>query len=301
MRELLKQINSEIQFIENYKGVELYIKREDLIHPQISGNKWRKLKYNLIEAREKGFETILTFGGAYSNHIAATAAACNQFGFKSIGVIRGDEHSELNPTLKLAHQNNMKLHYVSRSDYKLKQQDGFLNKLKSEFGSFYLIPEGGDNNLGIKGCEEILNIEDAKFDIVSCAIGTGSTFIGLINGSDENQTCHGFSVLKLGDSIIKKLNEQTSRKNWKVFDEFHFGGYAKINQDLISFINSFYIKHGIPLDPIYTGKMVFGVYNLINNNRINRGEKVLLIHTGGLQGAKGIEKRYDVKFSFSVN
>ena len=298
MNSLLKEIKSEVQFIENYKGIEIYIKREDLIHPEISGNKWRKLKYNLLEAKKQGCSTILTFGGAYSNHIAATAAACNKYGFKSIGIIRGEEYSDLNPTLKLATENGMTLHYVSRQDYKNKTNADFIQSLQQQFGKFYLVPEGGDNEFGIKGCEEILNSGDSKFDIICSAIGTGSTFTGIVNSLESHQKGFGFPVLKLGESIEQKISVQAKTLNWQVFHDAHYGGYAKITPELIAFINSFYQNHKIALDPVYTGKMAFAVYNLINNKQISVNSKVLLIHTGGLQGAKGIENRYGIKLAY---
>ena len=177
------------------KEIKLFIKRTDQTHQHISGNKWYKLKYNLIEAKKQGFKTLLTFGGAYSNHIAATACATKENGFKSIGVIRGEEHLPLNPTLQFAKEQGMHIHYVSRSDYREKTTPDFLEKLKVQFSDFYLIPEGGSNELAIQGTAEILDANDTH-DFVCCAVGTGGTIVGIINASTNKQTVIGFPAIK---------------------------------------------------------------------------------------------------------
>lgn len=187
--------------------IELYIKRDDLNHPLISGNKLRKLKYNLIEASEKGFSKIVTFGGAFSNHILATAAAGKEFGFETIGVIRGEElinQIDDNPTLHEARNLGMKFYFVSREVYRNKNAEVFLKELEEKFGSFYLVPEGGTNELAIKGCEEILEEEDSSFDFVCCAVGTGGTISGIINASKTNQKILGFPALK-GDFLYNDI------------------------------------------------------------------------------------------------
>ncbi|MFK5957451.1 MAG: pyridoxal-phosphate dependent enzyme [Lutibacter sp.] len=286
----------QIQFSElEDKGVSLFIKREDELHPFISGNKYRKLKYNLVEAYEKNHHTLLTFGGAYSNHIAATAAAGFEHNFKTIGVIRGDELAndldeviKNNPTLKFASEHNMQFHFVSRSDYRSKTSHKFIDDLKEKFGNFYLVPEGGTNNFAVKGCEEILTEEDHKFDIICSAIGTGGTISGLINSAKKHQKVIGFPALK-GNFLQHEIKKYVLRtNNWSLNTNYHFGGYAKISEELITFINKFKRETQIPLDPVYTGKMLFGIIDLIKNDYFKKGTKILAIHTGGLQGIEGM-------------
>ena len=287
--KLEHSINQHVN-LPNESCVELYVKREDKIHPFVSGNKYRKLKYNLIEAKKSGFDTLLTFGGAYSNHIAAVASAGRNLGFKTIGVIRGEElfdKIENNATLRFAKQCGMQFKFVSREAYRNKTSESFLKNLKEKFGVFYTIPEGGTNALAIKGCEEILTDKDKTFDYVCCAVGTGGTISGIINSSDANQQILGFPALK-GDFLKEDISKFATKSNWKLITEYHFGGYAKINNELISFINSFKKDCEIPLDPVYTGKMLFGIFNLIEKNYFPKGSKVLAIHTGGLQGIEGM-------------
>lgn len=284
-----KSINQSIT-IPNEQGVKLFIKREDKCHPFVSGNKYRKLKYNIIQAKRDGFDTLLTFGGAYSNHIAAVASAGENLKFNTIGIIRGDElfdKIESNPTLRFAKQCGMQFKFISRNSYRDKNQSSFLNNLRDEFGNFYLIPEGGTNTLAIKGCEEILTEEDQMFDFICCSVGTGGTVSGLINCSKPSQQVLGFSALK-GDFIKEDIIKFATKTNWKFITSYHFGGYAKINNELIGFMNTFKNQYKIPLDPIYTGKMMFGVFDLISKNYFPKESKILAIHTGGLQGIDGI-------------
>ncbi|WP_276378500.1 1-aminocyclopropane-1-carboxylate deaminase/D-cysteine desulfhydrase [Flavobacterium sp. H4147] len=271
-------------------AISVTIKREDLIHPFVSGNKFRKLKYNLLQAKAENKDTLLTFGGAFSNHIAAVAYAGKEQGFKTIGIIRGDElfdKIEENPTLKFAHENGMQFEFISREEYRLKSENSFIEKLKNKFGDFYLVPEGGTNELAVKGCEEILTGEDSVFDYVCCAVGTGGTISGLINSSLQNQKILGFPALK-GDFLNDEIRIFAKKDNWNLISDYHFGGYGKINLELIEFINAFFEKNKLPLDPIYTGKMVFGVIDLIHKNYFPAHSKILLIHTGGLQGIDGM-------------
>ncbi|GAA3649138.1 1-aminocyclopropane-1-carboxylate deaminase/D-cysteine desulfhydrase [Flavivirga jejuensis] len=287
--KLEHSINQQVSLAKE-KGVELFVKREDKIHPFVSGNKYRKLKYNLLEAKEKGFKTLLTFGGAFSNHIAAVASAGNLLGFKTIGVIRGEELEDKivgNETLSFAKQNGMQFKFVSRKDYRDKTSEAFLMALKKEFNDFYLIPEGGTNALAVKGCEEILTEADGVFDYVCCAVGTGGTISGLINCSKPSQQVLGFPALK-GDFLQQDISKFVTKTNWDLITNYHFGGYAKINEELVTFINQFKKLNIIPLDPVYTGKMMFGIFDLIHNGYFKKGSKILAIHTGGLQGIKGM-------------
>ena len=282
-------LNQQIP-IDLPKAISLHIKREDLIHPFVSGNKFRKLKYNLLRAKTENKDTILTFGGAFSNHIAAVAFAGKEQGYKTIGIIRGDELRDKiaeNPTLHFAENCGMKLEFVTREEYRLKSEIHFLENLENKFGDFYLIPEGGTNELAIKGCEEILSKADTNFDYICCAVGTGGTISGIINSVFPHQKVLGFPALK-GDFLKEEIRNFVHNQNWELITDYHFGGYGKVNEELVEFINQFYTENQIPLDPIYTGKMVFGIIDLIEKNYFPANSKILLIHTGGLQGIQGM-------------
>lgn len=273
------------------KGVELMVKREDLNHPVISGNKWRKLKYNLAEAKKQGQNRLLTFGGAYSNHIYATAGAGQAFGFETIGVIRGEEHLPLNPTLSFASKAGMHFHYMDRATYRKKSEESVIKLLKQQYGDFYLIPEGGTNALAIQGCEEIIKEIDMDYDYLCCPIGTGGTISGLISGLKGRSEILGFSSLKgdfLHEEVVRLLKQYGIHyTNWSINTDYHFGGYARIKPALINFIKDFEQNHQVPLDPVYTGKMMFGIYDLVQSGFFPEGTKIIAIHTGGLQGKAG--------------
>ncbi|OYX24377.1 MAG: 1-aminocyclopropane-1-carboxylate deaminase [Flavobacteriales bacterium 32-35-8] len=282
MFQLHKSVNQKIDLPAEF-GVELFLKREDNIHPFISGNKYRKLKYNVEEAQKRGFKKLLTFGGAYSNHIAAVAYAGHAFGFETLGIIRGDELQDKigeNPTLLFAKNHGMQFEFVTREDYRT-------DKLINNYQDYYVIPEGGTNVLAIKGCEEILTETDAEFNYICASVGTGGTVSGLINCSQPSQQVLGFLALK-GSFLQEDISKFVSKTNWKLIAEYHFGGYAKINLELIRFINKFKEKQDIPLDPVYTGKMMFGIFDLIQKGYFPKGSKILAIHTGGLQGIEGM-------------
>lgn len=273
--------------------VTLHLRREDQIHPVVSGNKFRKLKYNLLEAEKTGHRTLLTFGGAHSNHIAATAYAAAEKGFASIGIIRGDELAGKpldSPTLSFAESCGMRLEFVSRNDYRRKSDSDFVEGLKKRFGDFYLLPEGGTNALAVKGCEEILTGDDASYDYVCCAVGTGGTLAGIANALGPHQTALGFPALK-GDFLPADIRTFAASGTWRLVSGYEFGGYAKTDDRLIAFINAFFEETGIPLDPVYTGKLVFGVMNEVAKGRFPEGSRILLIHTGGLQGVAAMNRR----------
>ncbi len=288
------QSNNQIIPLEifNISNYSLVLKREDKLHPHISGNKYRKLKYNLINAKNQGYKTLLTFGGAYSNHIAAVAAAGKEFGFKSIGIIRGEElidKVDTNPTLLFAKECGMKFHFITREEYRKKNELEFIEKLKTQFSDFYLIPEGGTNEFAIKGCKEILTKQDNDFDYICTPVGTGGTIAGIIESSNKNQTVLGFSALK-GTYHSSDIKKYTDKSNYRILDDYCIGGYAKVNLELIEFINDFKEKTNIQLDPIYTGKMIFGIFDLFKKGYFKEGSSVLAIHTGGLQGIKGMNE-----------
>ncbi len=287
----MKVLNQPVQLpILSEKRISLHIKREDQIHPFVSGNKFRKLKYNIIEAKRVKATKLITFGGAFSNHIAATAYAGKENGFKTIGVIRGEELKgkwQINPTLAFANKQGMEFMFVSREVYKQKQLPQFIASLTNEFNNSYVLPEGGTNDLAVKGCEEILTPEDSEFNVICCAVGTGGTIAGIINSANENQSVIGFSALK-GGFLSQDICKFVHSKNWKIQDIYHFGGYAKVTSELIHFINKIKEQTNVQLDPIYTGKMIYGILDLVRRDYFMPGTKIVAVHTGGLQGIEGM-------------
>ncbi len=269
-------------------GVRILIKREDLNHEYASGNKWWKLKYNLEEATRIGHDTLLTFGGAYSNHIYATAAAAKELGLKSIGIIRGENTLPLNHTLAFAQSCGMTLHFISREVYRNKTTDDFIQQLQNKFGDFYLIPEGGTNGLAVKGVAEFGTalINEVDFDYLCLPVGTGGTMAGIVKALAGRKKIVGFSVLKGGGFLSAEVKKWTadSFSNWNIEQDYHFGGYAKTTNELIKFISEFEKQHQLPLDQVYTAKMMFGILDLIQKGYFKRGSTILALHTGGLQG-----------------
>jgi 1-aminocyclopropane-1-carboxylate deaminase/D-cysteine desulfhydrase-like pyridoxal-dependent ACC family enzyme len=278
------------------KQVALQILRLDQVHPEVSGNKFYKLHYNLQEALHQNHRQVLTFGGAYSNHIYATAAAAKKVGLASVGIIRGEQLDDHNPTLAFARAADMSLLGISREQYRTKHHPDFLEKLKEHFGEFYLIPEGGTNALAIQGTREILTGRHSEFSHILTPIGTGGTFAGLAASLLPHQHLLGISALK-GEGIREELTQllQTegiqSPGNLEVLTQYHQGGYAKWTTALIDFIHWFWHEFGIPLDPIYTGKMAFACWDLLQQNYFPPSSHILLIHTGGLQGIVGFTQR----------
>ncbi|MBT1685261.1 1-aminocyclopropane-1-carboxylate deaminase/D-cysteine desulfhydrase [Dawidia soli] len=268
-------------------GITLHVKREDLNHPHVSGNKWWKLKYNLEAAKQQGHTTVLTFGGAYSNHLYATAAAAHALDLRSIGVVRGERTAPLNTTLAFAQAAGMHLHYVSREAYRQKTDEDFHKTLHGQFGDFYTIPEGGTNTLALKGTREFATTFPTEpFDYICLPVGTGGTMAGIIQGAVYGEVI-GFSALKgsfLTDEVKVLLDHDAPMRPWHINDQYHMGGYAKTNDVLTTFIKNFQSKHNIPLDFVYTGKMMWGIYDLVQQGCFARGSRILAIHTGGLQG-----------------
>ncbi|MGK0387545.1 MAG: 1-aminocyclopropane-1-carboxylate deaminase [Maribacter sp.] len=299
----MKKTISPIQEIKDeitiHAGVRLFIKREDLNHPTIQGNKYWKLLYNIEEAKRLDNKRLITFGGAFSNHIYATAAAGKAVNLQTIGIIRGERIEPLNYTLAKAEAYGMQLHFISRTDYRKKNESSFIEDLNIRFPNSYIIPEGGTNSLAIKGCEtlakEIQNQD--KFDTVCLSVGTGGTIAGLVAGYHQEQKIIGFSSLK-GNFLTKDVERLLLEYNghqythFVINNDYHFGGYAKHKPSLISFINEFKQKHHIPLESIYTGKMMYGIYDLIQNGKFAPDSRILAIHTGGLQGLVGFNERY---------
>ncbi len=283
------------------QGIRLLVKRDDLLHPDISGNKWRKLKYNLLEAKRLSHTKLLTFGGAYSNHLAATAAAGKAFNFSTLGIVRGEKVLPMNPTLKYAEMCGMELIHVSRTKFRNKNQNSIFEDLKINPNVYYILPEGGSNCLALKGVAELADELKMQLpnspDYVCSACGTGATLAGLIVGIKEKGQVLGIPVLK-GGFMEKEVNGFLEKcgmpyfKNWKVNDEYHFGGYAKFRPELIEFINDFKKKFSIPLDPIYTGKLMFALFDLAGKGFFEKGSTVVMLHTGGLQGIAGFNERF---------
>jgi 1-aminocyclopropane-1-carboxylate deaminase len=300
-----------IQTLSCEQPFQVDVLRLDLIDKEISGNKWYKLTYNLAKAIEEKHTTLITFGGAHSNHIAATAAMIKKAGLQSIGIIRGEEEVE-NPTLKKATENGMILHFVSREFYREKNEPVFSDYLNQHFGRHYLIPEGGNNTLGMLGCTHILK-DEFDYDYILCACGTGTTFAGLVASCKTTSTVIGINVLKgtnqLPDDVMKLLKEShksTSIKgneellnekieNHCITNTYCFSGYAAYDQELIRFKTEFEKHYLVPLDYVYTNKLFYAAFDLIKNNKFKPTSKILIIHSGGLQGNVGFESRYQLK------
>ena len=283
-----------------HSGTELWIKRDDLIHDEVSGNKWRKLKHYVEKAKER--DGIVTFGGAYSNHIAATAAIGRLLGIQTTGIIRGDElDSSSNLTLSKANSDGMKLLFVTREEYGFRDQLAYHKQIKQEYGNVVVVPEGGAGYEGIVGATEIMRGHD-DFDVVVVSCGTGTTLTGILISLKSHQHAIGFPALKggfikeevsrmVGEYFLDKSIEDEYLNGFSIFDEYHFGGYAKVDPGLIEFMRSFYEHTNIKLDPVYTGKMMFGLFDQLKNNNKYSGKKILAVHTGGVQGLKGIEEK----------
>lgn len=277
------------------KNIQLNLMRLDLIHSEWGGNKYFKLKYNLKKAKELGHTTLLSFGGAYSNHLYALAALGEKEGFKTIGLVRGENQAKLNPTLQFLKKKGMQLEFISREDYRKKTEEEFKSLLQKKYGDFYLLPEGGSNDLAVKGCKEITEAIQIDFDFICCSCGTGATLAGIITGLRANQKAIGFSSLKKGEFLIESISDliesskakQEYRENWEIILDYHFGGYAKINQELLDFKEDFQKQFNIELDYVYNAKMMFGLVELIKKDFFASGSKIIAVHTGGVQGNLG--------------
>lgn len=278
---------------EGADGVRLLVKREDLNHPYVSGNKWWKLKYNLEEAQRAGHDTLLTFGGAYSNHLYATAAAAHELGMKSIGIVRGERTEPLNHTLSFAESRGMKLHFISREAYRKKNEHEFLQSIRNQFGDVYIIPEGGTNEFAVRGCAEFAKTleHEIDFDYLCLPIGTSGTMAGVIEGLSSNKKVIGFSSLKGGEFLKNEIQSLVSGRklNWQINTDFHFGGYGKTTPELMLFIEDMKKIYQLPLDQVYTAKTMMGIFDLIRQNYFEPESTILVLHTGGLQGNQTVK------------
>ena len=260
--------------------------RLDLLHPVVSGNKWYKLRLNVAAAKEKGFKTLLTFGGGYSNHLVATAFAAQMFGLRSIAIVRG-RHDTLTPTLEDCRRYGMKLIFVTREDYRNKNEPDWLKGLVDQFDDLYIVPEGGANERGRTGAGLISWYIDKAYTHVVTAIGSGTTLAGLRIKLPAHQEMLGFAPMKQGAYLKDHIDEHLDddkRRCWKIFDSWHFGGFGKWNRELVDFMNDFYRENHIPLDMVYTAKMMYGMRELLLDNYFSVSDRVLCIHSGGVQG-----------------
>jgi 1-aminocyclopropane-1-carboxylate deaminase len=289
---------------EQYQ-LHVQIKRDDLIDPIISGNKWRKLKYNIKHVKEKGYKGIISFGGAYSNHIHALAFACKQHDLHAIGIIRGERHYAENFTLSKASKWGMALHFVDRQTYRERHTAHYLQQLSQQFPDYFIIPEGGSNRLALQGVAEIcheLNSQ-TQYDTLISPVGSAGTISGLITGDDNQHKIIGIAVLKQTDYLTKEvsmlLNDQQGKtfNNWQIFNNYHDGGYAKFSPDNLKKLHAFSATTGVPFEPVYSGKMVLALLDLIENGYFPPHHNIVLLHTGGLQGLGGLIEQNKLKAS----
>lgn len=274
------------------KNIEVYLQRDDLLHRDVSGNKWRKLKYALSKYNPDEFDGILTFGGAYSNHLSATAAACNILGIPFVAYVRGEKPEKLNNTLEFLIEQGTEIIWVKRSEYKILREQNWPNPNKEIYKNYQVIPEGGYSNLAIQSCMEISNDWSEDYDFACCSIGTGTTFSGMVNGlKDSSTNSIGFVMLKDKDYLTKDINGMTTHNRYTLNRDYHFNGFAKVSDELIHFLNDFYEKTQIPLDPVYTGKMLYGICDLASRDYFPEFSKIIAIHTGGLQGISGCNEQ----------
>lgn len=289
---------SPLQKIEhtvlNEKKVSLYVKRDDLLHPFISGNKWRKLKYNLQAMRALNKRELVTFGGAFSNHIHACAAAGKHFNLKTRAIIRGPELDLHNPTLQFAKQCGMQLYPVTRIEYRERQSSAYLEQLQQRFPNAYLLPEGGTNKAALEGCKE-LALALPQSDYIICPTGSGGTLAGLIEGADINTNVLGIAVLKKADYLLDEIKVLSTRAaqqtNWQLLCDHHNGGYGKFSAELWQFCQTMNHEYQLPLEPIYSGKMMYALWQLIQQDYFPVGSEITAIHTGGMQGLDGLRYR----------
>ena len=293
----IQQIHEDL-FLDN--NISVFLKRDDLIHPEISGNKWRKLKFNIQKFNQGGYDKILTFGGAYSNHIAASAAVSGKERVPFIGLIRGDElNINSNKTLQNASANGMELAFISREEYSLRDEKYYQEELRRRYGNILIVPEGGKNFHGMLGCSEIISEMNFTPDYIFCPAGTGTTAAGVLTALGHSKLI-AVSALKGGSFLKEDIAQLLKEVGWikedieeqiqllTLEDSFHFGGYAKYDETLIEFINGFYKKHLIKLDQVYTGKMMFALYEYIKSGKIKENSTIMALHTGGIQGTKSI-------------
>ena len=296
------KLNQQI-FSERYLNneIEVFIKRLDLIDPFISGNKLFKLKHNVDRALLEKKNMLITFGGAFSNHILATAAYAKKKNIDCLAIVRGEEYSELNPLLTLAKEYGMNFCFVSRKEYAKRNDNNYVSELIRKYKKAFIVPEGGNNKLGVLGAEEILETQDKSFDYIICPIGTGATLSGIVNSSNISQKVIGINCINDTKDINKNISQKTNKNNWEIINEFNFGGFAKFDNLLTEYLKKFKLNYKITLDLNYTTKMFFGFEKLIERRYFHRKSKVLLIHTGGTYGNLGFNYLYDLDLPHESN
>lgn len=269
--------------------IELWMKRDDLLHPVISGNKWRKLKYILDHALSLGSDTLISMGGAYSNHLHALAYVGKVLGLKTIGLVRGEQAETLTPSLLDMKAWGMELRFVSRSDYRLLRQYKSHHDLPGLKPRQYWLPEGGAQPLALKGVAELLAEIAIPYDTICVPCGTGTTLAGIVEAAPEQVSVLGFAALKNAGFLTAEVEFILShpRNNWQINLDYHFGGFAKTNAELSAFIEEVELKTTLPLEPVYTGKMMYAIYDLIKKGYFKPGQRIIAVHTGGLQGKRG--------------
>lgn len=275
------------------KQVTVSVLRLDQVHPVLSGNKLFKLHYFLEEALQSDHKTILSFGGAYSNHLAATAYACASLKLKCIGVVRGEKPAPLSNTLQQCIADGMLLKFIPRRQFAEKENDDFSKTLQKEFGECIIVPEGGYHPLGAKGAALIMDVPGIiSYSHICTATGTATTLAGLLSGSESHQTIIGIPVLKGMTDIVERIKYLTNKKyapeNLQLLNEYHLGGYAKKNDDLLMFMNHCWQQYHLPLDFVYTAKMFYAMMDSIKKDHFPKGSNILCVHTGGLQGNKSL-------------
>jgi 1-aminocyclopropane-1-carboxylate deaminase len=273
------------------------IKRDDAIHPIISGNKWRKLKFNLSYAKTHNYSGVLSFGGSFSNHIHALAFACQQQGLKSIGVIRGEKEYASNFTLTMAQQWGMELHFVDRKTYRLRENKDYLAQLQKAYPDYLIVPEGGSNALALTGVGEVITElnQQCEFDTLLTPVGSGGTLAGLIKADNNQHQLLGISVLKQNGYLTEQVNtlleNSSNYSNWQIMSEFHRGGYAKFSKEDAQKLLTFNQQTGFTFEPVYSGKMILAFLDLIEQQYFPKGHRIVILHTGGLQGVGGLIER----------
>ena len=279
-------------------NVTIFIKRDEQLHGVVSGNKWRKLKYNLHCVSGNPVNNVITFGGAFSNHIHATAFACYQKKIKSIGIIRGEENNQNNYTLSWAKHWGMELIFVDRKTYRLRNDKNYLTQLQQQYPGYYIVPEGGSNSLALQGVAEVIDElnQQIEFDTLITPVGSGGTLAGLILGDKGQHNLLGVSVLKQAEYINEQITELLPEdakqyENWQVMQQYHCGGYAKFSQQDALKIREFSQVTNIDFEPVYSGKMILALLDLVESGYFPAGHRIVLLHTGGLQGLGGMFER----------
>ncbi|KZN58119.1 hypothetical protein N473_05095 [Pseudoalteromonas luteoviolacea CPMOR-1] len=277
------------------KKIQLQVKRDDLLHPSVQGNKWRKLKYNLIALKRQQSQCLLTFGGAFSNHLYATAMASKLFHIPAHFIVRGPHLDLSNPTIRFAKACKVNLHPVTRIEYRQRHDVHYLEQLKRQFPSAFIIPEGGSNQFALQGCKELAQSLPSS-DYLCCAVGSGGTLAGILQGVHKTTKVLGFAVLKNAEYLneeVTTLNPSALKlNNWQILTQFHGGGYGKFSAPIWDFCQTMKRDHHLPLEPIYTGKMMHGLWQMIEQDQFPQHSRIIAIHTGGLQGLDGLRYRH---------